>query len=441
MQDLNQCEPREVCEQLAPLLSRSFLLRGGAPAASLFSFLGALNDGDLLLAVSSYHDLRAALFECPARRVSGDLWRDYLLHVLLCEPHAFARQAAAGQLDDAVSAMMLEELSVLGTLSTLSDELLIRLAQSRSRALKLKPRQARDNIEMFSNAVWSGGSARALPTPAEQKPSASPSYSGELAFSALKYGEPGLDGSFVADGALEELYARLLEDPRWETQIEGLRCFFASYGCGIFLRERAFRYTQGALHPLPARAVAPLPEPVCFPKEHEQILDHVIRFMQGEPPMHMLLCGGAGMGKSAQILSLVHELPEVRLVVAGPDADFFHLFSLIAAQPSKFLLLLDDVSPASLCSRDFCALPENVLVVVTSRAQEQNLEWAQRIVLPALKAEAFNAFVESVLEYNRVLCDASDVHNACVDYQVDARSHLSVAAALRLAERFRVQGI
>ncbi len=440
MQDLNKCEPREAFALIAPLVSRSLLLRGSEAAASLRAFLSAADEGELLLAHSAYHELVAALLAAPARRVSGDLWRDYLLYLLLCTPHAFARQAAAGQVDDAVRAMMAEELCVLGSLSTLCDELLIRLAQSQGRARKLKPRQARDNIEMFSTAVWSGGSGRSLPTPAEQQSSAPTPLSGELQFTSWKYAEPALHGSYVADGALEELYARLLESPNWAAQLEGLRCFFGSYGCGSFLCERAFRFIKNELVPLPRRMLAPLLEPVCFPAEHEQILDNVIRFMQGESAMHMLLCGGAGMGKSAQVYSVVHELPEARLVCADADADFFRLFALLSSQPFRFILLLDDVSPQALCGRDFYALPENVLVIVTTRESAQTLEWAQRIAFPSLKAERFRAFVEELLEQSYVICDAAELHNACVDYQVDARSHLSVAAALRLAERFRVQG-
>ncbi len=437
MQDLSSCDPREAFEQLAPLLSRSLLLRSSSAARELHAFLGAVNEGDMLMALSAYHALSFELLSAPARRVSGDLWHDFLLHTLLCEPHFFARQAAAGNVDEASSAMMSEELSVFSTLSTLSDELLIRLAQSRSRAIKLKPRQARDNIEMFSTAVWSGGSARSLPTPAEQQsPSA---FSGELLFSSWKYGDAGLRGSFVADEALEELYARLLENHDWSSQLEGLRCFFASYGCGGFLKDRAFRFDKGALVPLPPKALSPIPEPVCLPKLHEQILDNTIRFMQGEPPMHMLLSGGPGMGKSSQAYSMAYELPELRLILAGEGCDLFRVFELISEQPFKFLLLLDEVSPLSIDSRAFCALPENVLIIITTESAE-TLEWAQRIPFPSLKTESFSAFVESVLENEFVICNMAELKNACVDYQVDARSHLSISAALRLAERFKVQG-
>lgn len=440
MKDLSQCEAREAYECLAPLLCRSLLLRDDESAAQLSLFFHAVNEGDLLLSLKAYHDFSAALFTAPARRVSGNLWQDYLLYILLEKPNPFSRRAAASRLDEASLAMLKEELSILGALSTLSDELLIRFAQSRGRALKLKPRQARDNIEMFSNAVWSGGSARSLPTPSEQQQSAGFSFNGELEFTSLCYGEASLCDHYVCDEALEEIYARLLEKPDWAAQLEDLRCFFSSYGCGIFLRTRALRFYQGSFCELKAEVLRPLAEPVCFPKEHEQIMENVIRFMQGDARAHMLLCGGAGMGKSAQIFSVVYELPEARLVMADEKEDLFALFALLSEQPLKFVLLFDGVSPNALPSSAFCVLPENVLVVVTTRSQSETLEWAQRIVFPSLSGEAFHAFVEDLLESSYVICESTELHNACVDAQVDARSHLSVASALRLAERFRVQG-
>ena len=343
MLDFRQCEPREAFSRLSALLTRSLLLRKTPVLDALGEFLDAVNRGDMLLCSSAYHALLFALADSGARRVSGDLWRDYLLHILLTAPHPFARSTAAGKADAALGALMETELSVLGSLSTLEDKTLLAIAQNRVRELKLKSRQARDNIELFSTAVWSGGSARALPGTEEVK--SVPAFTGELDFTSWRYGEVGLCDAYIADEALEELYLRLLADFHWEEQLETLRCFFSAYGCGAFLRERAFRYTNGALVPLPAHILAPLPAPVCLSAEHDMLMDQVIRFMQGESPSHILLSGAAGMGKSAQVYSVAYELPEVRLIVADADAELFSLFELLASQPFKFLLLLDDVRP------------------------------------------------------------------------------------------------
>ena len=66
------------------------------------------------------------------------------------------------------------------------------------------------------------------------------------------------------------------------------------------------------------------------------------------------------MGKSAQIFSVVYELPEARLVMADEKEDLFALFALLSEQPLKFVLLFVGVSPNALPSSAFCVLPENV---------------------------------------------------------------------------------
>lgn len=433
MQNFRDREPREAFGLLGVLLTRSLLLRDSPAAQKLSDFLDAVNRGDMLLCSKAYHSLVGVLLESGARRVSGDLWRDYLLHTLLCTPHIFARQSAQGNVDEAVCALMETELSILGALSTLEDATLVAMAQGRMRELKLKSRQAKDNIELYSTAVWSGGSARSLPTQEEQR---QPFPSAEMDFSSWRYGESGLRESYVADEALEELYLRLLDDPMWNTQLETLRCFFSAYGCGAFLSSRAFRFSQGALIPLPQEALSPLPTPVCFPEERDAIMDQVIRFMQGEAPSHILLRGEAGMGKTAQILSVAYELPEVRLIVADENADLFSLFSMLGAQPLKFLLFFDGVKPSSLDLRAMSTLPGNVLICFGTDADER-LEWARRIDLPSLKAESFTSFVEDILEEKMIICPSPQVYQACVDHQVDARDKLSIVGALRLAESLR----
>ena len=438
MRDLKDCEPQEAFALIAPLVAQSLLLRESACAKPLRAFLAAVNAGDALCACDAYHDLTACLLYAPVRRVSGDIWHDYLLHLLLCTPHAFARQAAAGPVDEAAYAAMRAELSVLGSLSTLTGASLVRMMEGRLQAARLKPRQARDNIELFSTAVWSGANARALPTP-EDKQLPAP-FTGALHFHAWHYGEPGLHDSYAADEALEEIYARLLENPLWDARIEDVRCVFASYGCGMFLQSRAFGYQEGKLSPLPESAIAPLAEPICFTEQREQVTDALIRFMQGESVSHLLLFGPAGMGKTAQALSLVYELPELRLVQTRALAALADLCALLACQPLKFLLLLDDVAPADVPTFLPHLLPPNVLVCVTTR-QNAPLEWAQRIAFPPLKAEAFTRFVGAALAQRMVVCDRAQLQNACVDHQVDARDQLSVSAALRLAERLRVQGL
>lgn len=438
--DLSRCEPREGIATLCALLSRSLLLRDQPPIERLWQLLEALNAGDALCACRAYHALSAALLQVPARRVSGDLWRDYLLYVLLQTPHLLAKQAAGGDTATALP-FLREELGILGALCTLTGRELARMIEARRTEARLKGRQARDDIELFSTAVWSGGSKRALPTPAAEAAAPAP-FTGELRYTGWQYGEPGLRDVFASDAALEEIYARLLGAGAdagagagvrgWSGYAEDLCCFFAAYGYGPLLQTRAFVWQNG-LVPLP-RAIAPMPEPVFFPRQHEALLEQVIRFMQGETPVPMLLVGGAGMGKTAMALSVPEELPEVRLVLARPEDLHPPLLDTLAAVSLKFLLLLDGVEVTEIPTLLPRLLPPNVLLCVTAR--QGTLEWARRIEIPPLSGERFTELVCGLLRARGIMADYAAVRSACVDHQVDARDRLSAAAAVRIAASF-----
>ena len=172
MFSFRDCAPAEGAQRIASLLPRLTVLQDvgeDAPFAHLFSVATALHLGDTLGALSCYHRLTAALLACGARRVSGDLWLDYLLSLVLERPHAFAVMAANGRMDEAERIAMRADLAILGELATLDGMHLYRMAAERHRELQLKPRHAKDSISLLSSAVWAGGSIRPAPA-ANAKP-------------------------------------------------------------------------------------------------------------------------------------------------------------------------------------------------------------------------------------------------------------------------------
>lgn len=61
--------------------------------------------------------LTSELVCCGARRVSGNIWHDYILDTVLLTDNVFSCAAASGKADDAVIHAMQLELSALKTLS------------------------------------------------------------------------------------------------------------------------------------------------------------------------------------------------------------------------------------------------------------------------------------------------------------------------------------
>ena len=140
MFSFRECAPAEGVERIASLIPRLTILQDArecAPLARLLAAASAIHAGDTLGALSCYHALSASLLSSGARRVSGDLWLDYLLWLVIERPHAFAVMAADGRMEEAERIAMRADLAILGELATLSGAHLYRMAAERHRELQL----------------------------------------------------------------------------------------------------------------------------------------------------------------------------------------------------------------------------------------------------------------------------------------------------------------
>lgn len=416
--------------------------------------LRALMEGllafDLTGAVYAYHQLTAALLQKGDRRVSGDLFKDHLLGLAVHQAHAFARMAARGQRDEALWMLMQEELSILGGLSQLTSQDVARYTRERQQALAMRPRQGKDALSVVATAAWGGGSTRPLPREDGEGPIPQPGpfLKAPFAFTPWQYGEPGLTDAYAADEALEEIYLRLLSAKDWGQLTEDLYNFFASYGCGPFLQHRGFRLEpDGSLTPLPESAFTPLIPTSLYEGERVRLMENTIRFLRGEPSENALLYGGAGTGKTAYVLSLLHEFPAARLILADPGdpTALTRLLQTLAGQPHRFLVLLDHMDlaapSAQALSGRLCGgrlLPDNVRLYATAR---QNTPahplFPLALPFPYPSLSAFTRLVAEILEAEGIAGDPQAIHQACVDHQVDVRERLCFTGAKMLAEQFK----
>ena len=452
MENLKSFSCIEGADKLETLLSTLTLHRrmlDEAPIKHLLGMLQSIREGDIVCAADRYHDMTAALLSCGARRVSGDLFLDYLLHSVLVVPSAFSKMAAGAEMDEPVYAAMCADLTVLGAASTLDTDTVKRWIDERIRNLRTKPKGTKDTISIMSSAAWSGGPVRVRPSgeqphreePAQQLPEAG--FCDD--WLPWRYGDFELRDTYVSDEALEEMYTRMLGQRNWRPMADDLWNFFASYGCGMFLKNRLFLFDGETIAPLEELPGIDEAAERLYPDQHARLMENTINFMRGERRENLLLYGGPGVGKTSAMLSLLHELPEVRMVVVTNTGGNIlkNLIKPLSEQPLKFILLFDGIDPAGadmaalqkslLAMR---ALPGNILLYATATESGGTL-FPCRIQLPYPQLSDLTDLIRSVLEDAGDRVDPNAVRNACIDYQVEAKEPLSLSAAYAVLLRMR----
>ncbi|MDL2234854.1 DUF815 domain-containing protein [Christensenellaceae bacterium OttesenSCG-928-L17] len=446
---------QEAALQLMNHMRRFTVLRGvltSTPMDALNNMLAQLYAGEAYAAAGEYHALSHALLTGGYRRVSGDLFQDYLLHMLLEEENEFSRLAANNLWDEPLAAAMRLDLKLIEPFFELNSATVKRWLGDCHQDSKrpARPQQyPKDNIAVLSSAVWSGGTTRPLPAANSQN---NPQPAGrslppldENSFVSWRYQPPEQEGDYVADLALEEIYRRLLETTDRGLLLDDLWNFHATYGTGAFLKNRLFVLDiAGSLLP-----VSRMMEEEAFSfhqAERAQAMMSVIRFMQGERTENMLFTGGPGTGKTTQVFTLARELPELRLICCPPgcmDTLSFFLEKLLE-QPHKFLLFLDDFQPDDPAwPRLKAALapagvqPPQVMVVAATRHADDTF-FPIKIQLPQPQIKEFIELVQLLLLQRGRDIDFDSIQNACIDYAAQAGKNgtppLSYRAANVVAE-------
>ncbi len=403
------------------------------PMQLLMQFADDIEAGDVLNAHRRIFELTSALVTGGYRRISGNLWLDFLMHELLMSSNAFARSAAKNSacIDDALYNAMRIDLSAFNRLALLDIDTLSDMLRDRIRSLKQHSRPGLDATSLMASAAWGGGAIRVPNSPASE-PVISSIPTGFSVPSWSYTGQP-IYGSYVADDALEEIYRRLGNSADWSELEDDILSFHASHGYGEFLKYRNMLF-DGEFKPLPAlRAGDFVP---LLESEYRSLLNNAVAFMREESSVPMLICGDDGMGKTTMLFELTDELPRLKLiyVTGGLDNQFDKLFSTLSEQPLKFMVMIDDIDNLSL--RGICEplLPPNVLLAASSKTPCAPSLFGLTVSLPRLRLNDFTAIVERLLAAKNIELPSETVRNACVDYQVDTRCEFNISAAVSVSE-------
>lgn len=177
--------------------------------------------------------------------------------------------------------------------------------------------------------------------------------------------------------------------------------------------------------------------------EYRAFLNYAIAFMRGENSEPLLLFGANGMGKTSMLLSIADELPEMRLAYVSRDnlSSLSKLLSIIADQPLKFMLALDDVDCDELNKLSSRMIPLNVMLVAVTDDIPENKPipgaFVNRIHVKVPTLEEFADMVERILDAWGVRIQKNVIRNVCVDYRVDSKAELTVSAAAAVSRMLR----
>lgn len=443
MNGFRDCNFRQGTDMLNVQLSRLTLLReelSEPVLGGLCAFAEALLTGDILGAVSAYHGMTAALLNCGARRVTGNLFRDYILDLILVREQPFSRMAAKGEFDEATCMLMRSDLEVMRSLFDFDGDIAFEWTKERRNEIRNKNQsKPRDSASLIASAAWGGSSAPMRPVQPARESEQVLSFIGNEWASWNYYNGMRIEGEYAADEALEEMYCRMTESGDWGALLQDIWNLGATYGCGVFLETRNFSLLGGDIVPADDIMAAVLP-PEGSPALNEglsaELTANLIRFMRGEPCENVLITGGEGTGKTTLAAAVANELPELRVLYVDDINCIQAAVRCLAEQPLRFMVLFEGMSPGIIqAALSKAVLPDNILLVATQRAAQPTPLMPHLIEVPYMELNDYIELVESILEGRGVRLPQSEIRNACLDQKTETRGHLTPAAAKLTAAR------
>ncbi len=437
------------------LLGRLTVLRSmlrTEPAAKLMELCEAMAAGDAAASAARYHAMTAALLENPNRRVTGDIFKDFLFAEVLESSNRFARLCAAHRTDPPVMLAMEQDLRMVQELFGLECGTLIDwIGSITRRADPIAPPPARrpsaeERITGMASTAWGGGffqKDRARSRVPE--PEATAPLPDELELSSWvrwEYDDPGERVTYEADDGLAVIYRQFLAAEDWGALVEPLAGFHREYGSGEFLHYRAFVATDDGLQGVELDSFPSWDDIVVSHNQKERLYANTLRFLHTGRGENALLYGAGGMGKSSLVLALAKELPELRFVFLA-QRDFSDCMATLAGlseQPFRFLAFLDDLS---LSEREYRRLKaavksrlyggNSLLYATADQRPRDSSVFGLELGFEMLPAPDFARAVQKELDRANAAVDPNAVQEACRRWEAE-RGELSLRAAGRLAE-------
>lgn len=200
----------------------------------------------------------------------------------------------------------------------------------------------------------------------------------------------------------------------WDRLLPGLAAYYRAHGVGRFADHLAFRWVRrsegGRLiavrQPDPIR----LDDLIGYAEQRQVVRRNTERLLDGLPANNLLLYGERGTGKSSTVKALLNAYAErgLRLVEVAKSAlgDFPEIMSLLADQPQKFVVFVDDLSfdenevgyteLKAILEGGIEVRPRNVAIYATSNRRHLILERFSDRALPGDEVRAQDTLQEKL---------------------------------------------
>ncbi|MFZ5644295.1 MAG: ATP-binding protein [Bacillota bacterium] len=274
--------------------------------------------------------------------MTGNLWQNYILDLIVTAVNTFTRMAASGNLSCGDSMSRVVKAAVCEDMKKLKN--IISIGFTPAAGLS-------DNIylELIESDLTDQSYCSSAEAPQRQ---------------------------------ILNLKKRLLKNDSWDKAADILLDFHMNSGCGplclfhAFLWDGKHKKLRGIPDPDPIR----IENLVGYSNERGKVLMNTERILKGLPAGNILLYGDRGTGKSSTVKSLIHrygsrglriiEIPKIHL------ADYQLILAEIKNTCLKFILFIDDLSfedneteyktLKSILDGSLQARPDNVVIYATS---------------------------------------------------------------------------
>lgn len=161
--------------------------------------------------------------------------------------------------------------------------------------------------------------------------------------------------SQLTSGQLLQGIERRVFLPKWTTtQLDFAMAYQAAMqnlpvtGFGMFAKSRMFSFQKGQIVPVKAADPIGLDGLTGYEEARQAVVENTRAFLQGKPAANVLLYGDAGTGKSSTVKAIVNAYHRDGLrmveIKKGDLLRLPELLELLAGNPLKFILFIDDLS-------------------------------------------------------------------------------------------------